>query len=99
MEDEGKDSGLEPEGGNHVKKVQPRTRVKTSATKKRRRILVIEGSGLRGTEAPICCPDKLSREVCCLLGACVWDIRKRTLGRIKLNLVRGSAHTLVRRDR
>lgn len=39
---------------------------------------------LRGTETPICHPDRLSREVCCLLCTRIWDIRKRMLGRIKL---------------
>ena len=32
---------------------------------------------LRGTEAPICRPDRESREVCCLLGAKVRDVAKR----------------------
>ena len=50
--------------------------ITTSATKKERRVLVIGDSLLRGTEAPICCPDNLSREVCCLPGACVRDVRK-----------------------
>lgn len=46
---------------------------------------------LRGTKVPICHPDKLSGEICCLLGGHIWDIRKRTLGRIKPNLARGSS--------
>lgn len=42
----------------------------TSATKKKKeKVSVIEDSLLRGTEAPICHPENLSREVCCLSGA------------------------------
>lgn len=29
-----------------------------------------------GTKAPIFCPDNFSREVCCLPGVCLRDIRK-----------------------
>uniref|UniRef100_A0A493TS73 Uncharacterized protein n=1 Tax=Anas platyrhynchos platyrhynchos TaxID=8840 RepID=A0A493TS73_ANAPP len=50
--------------------------ITTRATKKERRVLVIRDSLLRGTEAPICRPDNLSREVCCLPGARVRDVRK-----------------------
>lgn len=38
---------------------------------------------LRGTEAPICCSDNLSREVFCLPGACIRDIKKRISVMIK----------------
>ena len=51
--------------------------------KKRQRILVIGDSLLRGTEVPICCPDNLSKEVCYLSGACMWDLTKRIFGMIK----------------
>ena len=40
---------------------------------------------LRGTETPVCHPDRLSREVCCLLGAHIVDIKKRILGMIQLD--------------
>lgn len=33
-------------------------------------------SFLRGTEAPICHPDPLSREVCCMPGACKDEIER-----------------------
>ncbi|XP_070605406.1 uncharacterized protein [Erythrolamprus reginae] len=42
--------------------------------KKKRRVLVIGDSILRGTEPPICRPDNQSREVCCLPGAKISDI-------------------------
>jgi len=31
-----------------------------------------------------CCLSNFSRELCCLLGACTWDSRKRLLGMRKL---------------
>ena len=37
----------------------------------------VGNSLLRGTETPICLLDTLSREVYCLLGACVRDATKR----------------------
>ncbi|KFP06528.1 hypothetical protein N300_02212, partial [Calypte anna] len=52
-------------------------RIKTSPTKKRRRVVVVGDSLLRGTEGPICRPDPSHREVCCLPGARVRDISKR----------------------
>ncbi|KFP04718.1 hypothetical protein N300_13098, partial [Calypte anna] len=51
--------------------------IKTSPTKKRRRVVVVGDSLLRGTEGPICRPDPSHREVCCLPGARVRDITKR----------------------
>ena len=84
---EGLDSSPNP-GSNPEKRVniwgstQHRDRdrtgccITTSATKKEWRVLVIGDSLLRGTEAPICRPDNLSREVCCLPGARVRDVRK-----------------------
>lgn len=47
--------------------------------------LLIGDSLLRGTEAPISYLDNLSREVCCLVGAPIWDTKKRLLGIIKLD--------------
>ena len=38
---------------------------------------MVGDSLLKGTEAPICRPDRESREVCCLPGAKVRDIAKR----------------------
>ncbi|GAB0210389.1 hypothetical protein GRJ2_003504700 [Grus japonensis] len=45
--------------------------------KKKRRVLIVGDSLLRGTEAPICRPDRESREVYCLLGAKIQDVAKR----------------------
>ena len=46
-----------------------KTCIKTSAKKKQQRVVAIGGSLLCGMEAPICRPDPLFREVCCLPGA------------------------------
>jgi len=78
-------SSSKPERSDHIKKVQLRTWVTTSTTKERQRALVIRGSLLRGTEAPIYCLDNLSREVCWLEGAPIQDTKKRILGTIKLD--------------
>lgn len=67
----------------HIKQGQWKHHIKTSATKKRQRVLVSENSSLRVTEDPVCCPDYLFREVCCLPGAFVRDI-KMLLSLIKL---------------
>ena len=52
-------------------------RLKTSSTRKDRRVVVIGDSLLQGTEGPICQPDPTRREVCCLPGARVRDIARR----------------------
>ncbi|XP_050821628.1 uncharacterized protein LOC127057046 [Gopherus flavomarginatus] len=60
-----------------VKGVKPRTpKAGRSAvtTDKKRRVVVVGDSLLRGTETPICCPDRSSREVCCLPGARIRDV-------------------------
>ncbi|KAM8793368.1 LOW QUALITY PROTEIN: UV excision repair protein RAD23 homolog B-like [Eudromia elegans] len=44
---------------------------------KKRRVIVVGDSLLQGTEAPICRPDPLSREVCCLPGARIRDVTER----------------------
>lgn len=51
--------------------------------KKRQRILVIGESVLNGNDTLVCCLDNLSKEVCCLPGAHICDIRKRIPGMIK----------------
>uniref|UniRef100_A0A8B9C455 SGNH hydrolase-type esterase domain-containing protein n=1 Tax=Anser brachyrhynchus TaxID=132585 RepID=A0A8B9C455_9AVES len=83
---EGLDSSPNP-GSNPEKRVnigrstQHRDRgrmghcIKTSATIKGQRVLVTGDSLFGGTEAPVCSPDNLSREVCCLPGAHVRDVR------------------------
>jgi len=46
-------------------------------------VLVSGDSMLAGTEAPICCPDKLSGELCCLPGECVRDVKETSMYLIK----------------
>ena len=72
------ESSLELERGDDTKKAQLRTQITTSATKRMQRVLVIEDSLLRHTEAHIFCPDNLSREACSLPAAHVRDV-KRTI--------------------
>ena len=40
-------------------------------------MIAVGDSLLRGTEAPICRPDALSREVCCFPGARIRDVTER----------------------
>ncbi|KAK4823952.1 hypothetical protein QYF61_008338 [Mycteria americana] len=73
MED-GDDSPSKPE-------VSPRSeectsRINTTSTRKRRRVIVVGDSLLRGTEGPICRTDPPLREVCCLPGARVKDVMR-----------------------
>uniref|UniRef100_A0A670JHM6 SGNH hydrolase-type esterase domain-containing protein n=1 Tax=Podarcis muralis TaxID=64176 RepID=A0A670JHM6_PODMU len=56
---------------------------RTPTKPKRRCVVVIGDSLLRGTEAVICGPDKMSREVCCLPGAKIQDVTERLQGIIK----------------
>ena len=51
--------------------------IKTSSAKKKRCVTVIGDSLLKGAEGPICRPGPLHREVCCLPGAWVKDVRKK----------------------
>jgi len=53
--------------------------ITTASAKKKRRVIVIGDSLLRGTEGPICRPDPSHREVCCLPGARVRDVAKKLL--------------------
>lgn len=50
--------------------------VKTTFIKKKRQVIGIGESLLRGTEGPICGPDTLVREICSLPGAQVKDVMK-----------------------
>ncbi|RMC06501.1 hypothetical protein DUI87_15937 [Hirundo rustica rustica] len=52
-------------------------RIITSNIKKKRRVIVVGDSLLRGTEGPICRPDPSHREVCCLPGTQVRNITER----------------------
>lgn len=49
----------------------------SSQMRRKRRVVVIGDSLLRGTEAAICRPDQQVREVCCLPGAKVRDVAER----------------------
>ncbi|XP_073171140.1 uncharacterized protein [Lepidochelys kempii] len=49
----------------------------TTAPKRRRRVVVVGDSLLRGTESSICRPDQENREVCCLPGAKIRDVTER----------------------
>ena len=40
-------------------------------------VIVIGDSLLKGAEGPICRPDSLHREICCLPGAQIKDVRKK----------------------
>jgi len=57
--------------------------ITTVSTKKKRRVIVIGDSFLRGTEGPICRPDPSHREVCCLPGARVKDVAKKLPGLVR----------------
>ena len=48
--------------------------IKTSSKKNPRRVIAVGDSILRRVEGPICRPDPLHREVCCLPGARVKDL-------------------------
>lgn len=46
-----------------------------AATPKRRcKVVVVGNSLLWGTKHPLCCPDPLAREICCLPGGHIRDI-------------------------
>ena len=76
-------NGQDPGKANHAKLVQPPTHIRTSAIRNVRRVLVIGDSLLRGTEAPICCPDNISREVYFLPRARIRDVTERLLSLVK----------------
>uniref|UniRef100_A0A670I570 SGNH hydrolase-type esterase domain-containing protein n=1 Tax=Podarcis muralis TaxID=64176 RepID=A0A670I570_PODMU len=69
--------------GNVQATLEPTAHRRTPTRPKRRRVVVIGDSLLRGTEAVICGPDKMSREVCCLPGAKIQDVTERLQGIIK----------------
>ena len=54
--------------------------IMTAPVKKKRRVIVIGDSLLRGTEGLICRPDPSHREVCCLPGAWVRDVARKLPG-------------------
>ncbi|GAB0209002.1 hypothetical protein GRJ2_003365900 [Grus japonensis] len=69
------DSQATPEVAPRPKRPMPR--VVTTPTKKKRRVIVIGDSLLKGTEGLICRAGPPLREVCCLPRACVKDIARK----------------------
>lgn len=62
--------------GVSPKSSQTTLSIKTASAKKKRWVIVIGDSLLKGTEGMICRPNPLHREVCCYPGAWVKDVRK-----------------------
>ena len=58
---------------------RPTPCIKTTSTRKKRRLIVVGGSLLRETEGLICWTDPPLREVCCLAAAQVKDITRKLL--------------------
>ncbi|XP_009989715.1 PREDICTED: pituitary tumor-transforming gene 1 protein-interacting protein-like, partial [Tauraco erythrolophus] len=58
---------------------RPNPCIMTTSTRKRRLVIVVDDSLLRGTEGSICRADSPLREVCCLPGARVEDIARKFL--------------------
>jgi len=54
-----------------------------TASVKKRRVIVIGDSLLRGTEGPICPPDPSHGKVCCLPGAWVRDVARKLPGLVR----------------
>jgi len=62
---------------------QSAPRITTVLAKKKRRVILIGDSFLRGTEGLICRSDPSHREVCCLPGAQVRDVAKKFPGLVR----------------
>ena len=56
---------------------RPHIALKSCQQRKKQQVIVIGDSLLKGAEGPICRPDPLNREICCLLGAQIKDLRKK----------------------
>ncbi|GAB0181413.1 hypothetical protein GRJ2_000606600 [Grus japonensis] len=56
---------------------RPTPCIVTTSMRKKRRVIVVGDSRLRGTEGPMCQTDHLLREVCCLPGTWVKDITRK----------------------
>jgi len=64
------DAGVDPSTSEEAQRSEgPPSRITTSSTRRKRRVIVVGHSQLRGTEGPICRADPPLREVCCLPGA------------------------------
>jgi len=81
-------AGVDPSTSKEAQRSEgPPSHITTSSTRRKRQVIAVGDSQLRGTEGPICREDPPLREVCCLPGARVKDIA-RNLPR----LVRPSAY-------
>lgn len=76
-------TGQDPGKANCEKLVQLSMLIRTTATRKVHRMLVIGDSFLRGTEVPIFQSDNISGEVCCLPEAHFCDVMERLLSLVK----------------
>ncbi|KAK4815580.1 hypothetical protein QYF61_004097 [Mycteria americana] len=81
--------------GPSTPEVSPRSEehtshINTTSMRKRRRVIVVGDSLLRGTEGPICRTDPALREVCCLPGARVRDVTRVLPSLGKENLCSGA---------
>lgn len=56
---------------------QKRTPHITTSSTRKKRVVVVGDSTLRGAEGPTCEPDQTHREVCCLPGARVKDVTRK----------------------
>jgi len=54
--------------------------IMTTPVNKKRRVIAIGNSLLKGTEGPVCRPDPSHREVCCLPGAWVRGVARKLPG-------------------
>uniref|UniRef100_A0A8C3HUE0 SGNH hydrolase-type esterase domain-containing protein n=1 Tax=Chrysemys picta bellii TaxID=8478 RepID=A0A8C3HUE0_CHRPI len=79
---EGREQEIPPIGRHEMR--CPRDGGSTAtAPKRRRRMVVVGDSLLRGTESSICHPNRENREVCCLPGARIHNVTERLLRLIK----------------
>jgi len=70
--------GVDPSTSEEAQRSEgPPSRITTSSTRKKRTVIVVGDSQLRGTEGLICRADPPLREVCCLPGAWVKDIARK----------------------
>ena len=71
-------AGVDPSTSEEAQRSEgPPSRITTSSTRRKRRVIVVGDSQLRGTEGPICRADPPLREVCCLPRARVKDIARK----------------------
>ncbi|XP_053898073.1 cytosolic Fe-S cluster assembly factor NUBP1 isoform X1 [Malaclemys terrapin pileata] len=74
---EGREQKENPSIGRHEMHCPKDGGFTATTPKRRRRVVVVGDSLLRGTESSICHPDRENREVCCLPGARIHDVMER----------------------